>query len=60
MSKTITKQEFEDYERVRASGVTNMYAVNIVSDLSGLDRETIIQIMKEYEDLEKRYPEVRQ
>ena len=60
MSKTITKQEFEDYERVRASGVINMYAVNIVSDLSGLDRETIIQIMKEYEDLEKRYPEVRQ
>ncbi len=54
----ITKQEFQAYERVRASGVTNMFAVSVVEDLSGLDKETILEIMKQYTELMKQYPDV--
>lgn len=53
----ITKQEFEAYEAVRASGVTNMFDVPVVEALSGLDRDTIIAIMKQYGQLEKQYKE---
>ena len=55
----ITKEEFEAYEKVRSSGVTNMYAVNVVCDLSGLTREKVIAIMKQYGELDKKYPDVR-
>ena len=55
----ITKKEFEEYERVRASGVTNMFDVRTVERLSGLSREKIFQIMKEYGNLNKKYPDVR-
>lgn len=30
MSNEITQKDFEAYEAVRASGVTNMFAINIV------------------------------
>ena len=39
----ITKEDFEAYVRVQESGVTNMFAVTTVSELSGLSKE---QIMK--------------
>mgnify|MGYP001160527562 CR=1 FL=1 len=56
----ITKEEFEDYERVRASGVTNMFDVRTVVELSNcLTRDKCLQIMKEYGELEKKYPNVR-
>jgi hypothetical protein len=55
----ITKDEFEAYESVRASGVTNMFAVNVVSQLSGLTREQILEIMKSYGQLTEKYPGVR-
>ena len=55
----ITKEQFEAYEEVRASGVTNMYDVGFVENLSGLDRETIRAIMKQYSDLNDKYPDVR-
>jgi len=58
--ENITKEEFEAYEKVRKSGVTNMYAISVVSDLSGLDKETIMGVMKNYDELCKSYPEVRQ
>jgi hypothetical protein len=48
---TITKEQFRAYEDVRASGVTNMFAVDIVSDLSGLDRDQIKEIMANYREL---------
>ena len=50
----ITKEQFESYEAVRESGVTNMFAVDIVSKLSGLDRETIFCIMENYKYLEEK------
>lgn len=56
---TITKQEFEKYEAVRSSGVTNMWDVNRVQSLSGLSRDKIMAIMSNYGDLNKKYPGVR-
>ena len=55
----ITEQQFQAYEEVRVSGVTNMFAVNVVSNLSGLERNEIFFIMQHYEELCKKYPKVR-
>ena len=55
----ITKQEFQAYERVRARGVTNMWDTRTVETLSGLDRDTILEIMKQYTSLMELYPGVR-
>ena len=51
----ITQYEFDAYEEVRQSGVTNMFNVSVVSDYSGLSRDKIITIMKNYTDLNDRY-----
>lgn len=51
----ITEQDFKEYERVRASGMTNMFDVRTVEALSGLSREKIMAIMKGYEELDKKY-----
>ena len=56
----ITKEEFEAYEKVRKSGVTNMYYTQVVSEMSGLDKEQIMEIMKTYDKLCKKYPGVRE
>ena len=56
---TITKKEFEAYERVRVSGRTNMFMVSNVKVLSGLNKDTILVIMKKYTYLDKKYPGVR-
>ena len=55
----ITKEQFQAYEEVRQSGVTNMFDVITVENLSGLDRKTIMRIMKEYGKLNEKYPDVR-
>ena len=55
----VTKEDFEAYENVRSSGVTNMYAVRTVMGLSGLDRDTITAIMTHYSALMKKFPGVR-
>ena len=55
----ITKEEFRRYEGVRASGVTNMWDTKTVENLSGLDRETVLEIMKQYSELNKLWPDVR-
>ena len=52
---SITQEEFDSYEDVRQSGVTNMFAVNIVSDYSGLSKDKIISIMKNYRALRDKY-----
>ncbi len=51
----ITRQEFDAYEEVRESGQTNMCALNTVTDLSGLTKEKVLAIMKDYGNLYKRY-----
>lgn len=55
----ITRRDFELFEQVRASGVTNMLAIDRVKDLSGLSRETILAIMDSYSELMEKYPDVR-
>lgn len=52
---TITKEQFLAYENVRQSGVTNMFNVKVVNEMSGLDKETIFEIMKKYGELAKKY-----
>ena len=51
----ITQEEFDAYEDVRESGVTNMFNVSVVSDYSGLSREKIIDIMSNYQALCIKY-----
>ena len=55
MAIEITQDDFQSYEDVRESGVTNMMAVNIVSDYSGLSRDKIISIMQNYSALNEKY-----
>jgi hypothetical protein len=51
----ITQDEFDAYVEVQESGITNMFNVSVVSDYSGLSRDKIITIMKNYTDLNDRY-----
>lgn len=54
----ITREQFSAYVKVQYSGVTNMFAIDVVEALSGLSKEQILSIMKNYEELKKRYPDV--
>ena len=54
----MTKEDFLAYEAVRVSGVTNMWAVNTVMELSGLSKEQCLAIMKDYSALADKYLEV--
>ena len=51
----ITKEQFESYEDVRVSGVTNMWAVDLVCEISGLTEEQAMKIMKTYGELAKKF-----
>ena len=51
----ITKEDFEAYIEVQKSGVTNMFAVNTVCDLSGLERNQVMAIMSKYSEYEKMF-----
>ena len=51
----ITKTQFNRYEGCRLSGVTNMFNVRLVEELSGLTKDKIMTIMKEYGTLKEKY-----
>ena len=51
----ITQDQFDAYEDVRESGVINMFNVSVVSDYSGLNRQEIMTIMKNYSTLQEKY-----
>lgn len=53
----ISKDEFLAYEGVRVSGVTNMFMVTTVCDISGLDRDVVMEIMKNYTELANKFLE---
>ena len=53
----ITKEQFEAYVDVQESGVTNMFNAKLVGELSGLDKEQIMTIMKSYGELKDKYDE---
>jgi hypothetical protein len=56
--ESITKEKFEAYVDVQESGVTNMFDVRTVGMLSGLDREEIMAIMQNYNNLKEKYNEL--
>jgi len=47
----ITQEQFQSYVDVQESGITNMFDVRTVSAHSGLDRQEIMYIMKNYSEL---------
>ena len=51
----ITNEDFNAYVSVQKSGVTNMFDVSTVSDYSGLSKAQIMEIMKNYADLQEKY-----
>ena len=51
----VTQDEFDSYVEVQESGITNMFNVSVVSDYSGLSRDKIMTIMKNYTDLNNKY-----
>jgi len=51
----ITKEQFTAYVRVQKSGVTNMFDLNNVKALTGLDKNQCIAIMEQYSELDKKY-----
>ena len=53
----ITKENFEAYVDVQESGITNMFDVRMVQSLSGLEKEEIMEIMKNYGTLKDKYDE---
>ena len=55
MTIEITQEDFQAYEDVRESGVTNMLAISTVSDYSGLSRDKILNIIKNYSALRQKY-----
>ncbi len=57
---TVSKEEFQAYEMVRASGETNMLNLKVVCELSGLSAKKALEIMKTYSQIRSQYPEVRE
>ena len=51
---TITKEEFEKYERVRFK-----FRIEYIEVKTGLNRNKILEIMKTYNTLLEKYPDVR-
>ena len=52
-----TKEQFKEYVAIRDSGVTNMFDIGFIMDLSttGLDKPICLYIMKNFADLAKEY-----
>jgi len=50
----ITKDEFDTYEDIRKSGLTNMFDIKNVMNMSGMSKDKIISIMENYDNLTKR------
>ena len=55
MTMVVTQDDFQAYEDVRESGVTNMFNTAVVSDYSGLSRDKIVSIMQNYGALNDKY-----
>ena len=53
----ISREQFEAYVDVQESGVTNMFDIRTVGNLSGLEKEEIMTIMKSYGELKEKYDE---
>ena len=52
----ITEEDFKDYQNIQFSGVTNMWNVSLVVELSNnLTEKKCLAIMKNYSELEKNF-----
>ena len=56
----ITREKFAAYEKVRQSGVTNMFNMELVCQLSGLTEKECFYIMKHYSQLMTAFKDVRE
>ena len=56
--KDIIMTDFQAYEEVRQSGVTNMLSPD-VQDLANISKEVHLTIMKHYGELCKKWPAIR-
>lgn len=58
----ITKEQFQAFEDVRVSGVTNMWdTTRVASESDGLlSREEVLEVIKQYQSLNELYPDVRE
>ena len=54
-NEAVSESEFKRFVAVQKSGVTNMFDVNRVSSLSGLPKDKIFDIMKNYGDYAKKF-----
>ena len=55
----LTESDFRSYERVRVRGKFNMWDRRAES-ASGLDTDTYLGVLSNYEALMERFPDVRQ
>ena len=58
----ITKEKFQAFVEVQMSGMTNMFDVKAVSELSDevISTDEVKEIMKQYGSLMEKYPEITQ
>jgi hypothetical protein len=58
----VTKKQFAAYEKVRVSGLTNMWDRIAVEELSCMivNADAHLAILKNYEEINKHWPEVRE
>jgi len=54
MTVNITKDKFISYVKVQRSGITNMWNVSLVCQLSGLEKDEVLDIMTNY----RKYSEI--
>ena len=52
---SIIKTQFESYVAVQESGATNMFDIAMVEQLSGLEREDIMDIMENYDKYREQF-----
>lgn len=57
MQEGLSKDEFKRYVEVQRSGVTNMWNVTLVCELSGLTKNQVMYIMKHYSEIEQHFKE---
>jgi len=51
----ITKEKFLSYERLRRLGIINMFWISKVCELTGLSREEVLEIMRNYSYYRNKY-----
>lgn len=50
----ITKEQFEKYENIRVSGITNMWNIDLIRKYTDLTETQIFYIMKHFSSLKEK------